>query len=625
MIISKPARNSQLKRKQRQQSARQKRHRRPPHQIHDLAGLFQIALQRHQAGELHQAEAIYRDILKRYPNHPDAVHLLGVIAGQTGKFRMALELINQAIGLNAHVPDYHNNLGKVLQGLDRVDAAIQCYRRALEIKPDHVDAYLNLGNALKSRGQFDGAVACFEKAVQIKPGYFDAYLSMGNALQAQGKLDAAVSAYQMALHINPNDATTHYNLGVVLERLRQIKTAMGCYEKALQLNPGYVEAHNNLGNMLGALGKRDAALRSYEQALAYKPDYAPAYRNLALVKEYSADDDEDIQRIESLLERINLDADDAIHLHFAAGKMYDDCGAYEKAFAHYQRGNELKRKKVNFDAKAFEDFVTRIMHTFTRDLFDTRASFQDLSEIPVFIVGMPRSGTTLVEQIIATHPEACGAGELTYFERSIEMLPKQLQSNSAYPECIALLDHATCQLITEGYMHILRTHCDTALRITDKLPSNFLHLGLIALLFPKARIIHCARKPLDTCLSIYTQYFSTGISYAYALSDIGKYYRQYERLMAHWRETLNSPMLDVGYEELVIDQERTSHKIIEFLALEWDERCLSFYETDRPVFTASNWQVRRPMYARSIGRWKNYDTFLGPLKEQLGIEGGRGN
>ena len=585
--------------------------------MRDLAQSLQLAVQHHQAGQLQQAKAIYAEILRVYPNHPDVVNLLGVIAGQTGQYSEALDLINRAIELNPVSTDYHNNLGKVLEGLGRVEAAIDSYQKALQLKADHVDAHFNLGNAFNSQGHFDAAASCYEKVLQIKPNYAEAHNNLGNALKEQGKIDPAVTAYQAALQCNPNYAQAHYNLGVILEMRGRIEEAVSCYEESLCHKPDFSEAHNNLGNVLGSLGKRNAAISSYEKALVYKPDYAPAHHNLALIKKYDSVNHEDIQRIESLLERNGLKDNDSTYLHFALGKMYDDCGAYDKAFAHYQQGNELKRKTVKFDATVLEDFVTNHIRTFTRGFFKERAGFQNPSEIPVFIVGMPRSGTTLIEQIIASHPQAYGAGELIYFEGSGRMIPKQLQTSLAYPECMTLIDQATCQLMAEGYLYVLSTYCNTALRIIDKLPSNFLHFGLISLLFPKAHIINCQRQPLDTCLSIYTQCFRSNISFAYELSDIVSYYRQYERLMAHWRETLELPILDISYEEVVKDQERVSHQIIEFLGLEWDDHCLSFYKTDRPILTASNWQVRQPIYSRSIGRWKNYDAFLGPLKEQL--------
>lgn len=590
--------------------------------MHDLAQSLQLAVQHHQAGQLQQAEAMYRDILRDYPDHSDVLQLLGVIAGQKGQYSEALDLISRAIEINSAVPDYHNNLGKVLEGLGRVEAAIDSYQKALQLKADHVDAHLNLGNALKSQGHFDAAVSCFEKALKISPNYAAAHNNLGNTLEAQGKLNAALSAYQTALQINPDDATHHYNVGVVLERQGKIDDAISHYERTLQIEPDNADAHNNLGNALGSLGKRDAAIRSYKNALHCKSDYAPAHYNLAFTRKYKSVNNEDFQRIESLLERNSLEDKDAMHLHFALGKIYDDCGAYDKAFAHYRRGNEIKRKTTEFDANAFEDFVSRLMRTFTREFFQERTAFQNSSDIPVFIVGIPRSGTTLVEQIIASHPQVYGAGEVIYFEGAPKMIPKQLQSSLAYPDCMTLIDEVTCHLLAEGYLSFLSTQCSTALRITDKLPNNFLHLGLIALVFPNAHIIHCQRHPLDTCLSIYTQNFKRTIAYAYELSEIGDFYRQYERLMAYWGATISVPILDVSYEELVQDQYQISYQIIEFLGLDWDDHCLSFYKTDRPVLTASAWQVRQPIYSHSIGRWKHYEAFLGPLKEQLGIENG---
>jgi tetratricopeptide (TPR) repeat protein len=593
--------------------------------MRDLAQSLQLAVHHHQTGQLQQAKAIYAEILRVYPNHADVLNLLGVIAGQTEQYSEALALISRAIEINSAVPDYHNNLGKVLQGLGRIEAAIDCYRKALDLRGDHVDALFNLGNALMRQRQFEAAVSCFEKVLRIAPDYADAHNNLGQALQEQGKIDAAVSAYQTALQINPNNATYHCNVGLILEKQGKIEEAISYYERTLQIAPDNVNAHNNLGNALSSLGKRDAAIISYKNALHHKPDHSLAHYNLALIENHDSVNHEYIHRVESLLEVKDLEDKDAMHLHFALGKIYDDCGAYDKAFAHYRRGNKIKRKTIEFDANALEDLVSRLMRTFTREFFQERMAFQNSSDIPVFIVGMPRSGTTLVEQIIASHPQVYGAGELIYFLGAPTMIPKQLQSSLPYPDCVTLIDEVTCHLLAEGYLSFLSTQCSTALRITDKLPSNFLNLGLISLVFPNAHIIHCQRHPLDTCLSIYTQNFETTIAYAYELSEIGDFYRQYARLMAYWGETISVPILDVSYEKLVQDQDPISHQIIEFLGLDWDDHCLSFYKTDRPVRTASAWQVRQPIYSHSIGRWKHYEAFLGPLKEQLGIENGGGD
>ena len=311
--------------------------------------------------------------------------------------------------------------------------------------------------------------------------------------------------------------------------------------------------------------------------------------------------------------------------HGVVAAAYDDAGDYDVAFGHYKAGNDLKKAASLYQADATSTYVDRVIATFGTEFFARMDRAGSQPELPVFIVGMPRSGTTLVEQILASHPQVHGAGELDYMRQITQALPERLAPDSVggqqtFPECAAKIDTALAERIAEEHLQHLREHSASALRITDKTPSNFLRLGLIALLFPKARIIHCQRDPLDTCLSCYFLRFGQGQAFAYDLDDLGRYYRDYARLMEHWRRVLPSPLLEVPYEALVADQEGWSRRLIAFLGLDWDDRCLAFYRSERQVKTASVWQVRQPVYASSIGRWRRYAKHLGPLFAALGIE-----
>ncbi len=295
--------------------------------------------------------------------------------------------------------------------------------------------------------------------------------------------------------------------------------------------------------------------------------------------------------------------------------MLDDCKRYEEAFEHYRKGNAAKRRLVRFDADHYRAWVARIREVFTAAFFAERAGLGEPSERPVFVVGMPRSGTTLVEQILASHPAVFGAGELRGIFESVCALEDR--AGAAYPGFVPALDEAAIRGAARRYLDALRSVDADAPRVTDKMPTNFFHLGFIALMFPGARIIHCRRDAMDTCLSNFVQLFREGHYYAYDLGDIAAYYRGYQGIMAHWREVLPIPMHEIQYEALVEDQERISRELIDYMGLEWDARCLDFHRSDRAVRTASNWQVRQPLYRGARKRWEHYAKQLTQLESDL--------
>jgi hypothetical protein len=304
-------------------------------------------------------------------------------------------------------------------------------------------------------------------------------------------------------------------------------------------------------------------------------------------------------------------------LHFALGKLYDDCREYDAAFAHFREGNALVRRGYSYDPAEFEHQVDRLISVYTREFFTGRRHYGTDSDQPVFIFGMPRSGTTLVEQILASHPEVHGAGELTYFNEAVSEPRHGLWTAETYPERLLELGAGEVRFLGEAYLQRLRRDAATAPRITDKMPQNFLCLGFIALLFPRAHYIHCRRDARATCLSVYFSYFAGVHPYAYDLSELGRYYRQYLRLMEHWRAVLPVRILDVEYEKLVGHPETESRRLIAHVDLPWDDRCLAFAETERPVRTRSLWQIRQPIYAESLEKWRNYERHLQPLLEAL--------
>ncbi|MDP6557448.1 MAG: tetratricopeptide repeat protein [Pirellulaceae bacterium] len=648
--------------------------------------ILATAVKHHQAGQLADAERLYRQILDVNPDHADVLHFLGVIAAQTGKTDASVDLIRRAIRLAPGNAAYYFNLGKALESQGKLAEAVTSYKRALQIQPDFAEAHSNLGNvsrnmgkldeavasyqravrikpdyaqaqynlgiafqaqekfaeavasyqravqiqpayadalsnqgvALQRLGRLDEAVACLQRAVAIKPDHMESHNNLGNALQALGQLDEAVLSYRRALQIKPNYAKAHNNLGNVLEALGKRDEAASSYQEALQIQPNYAEAHNNLGNVLEAQGKLKEAMVAYERALQIQPDYAGAYANLAQARPYTSADKNEIERIETLLDSGSLTDPQRCHLHFALGKIYDDCQDWYRAFTHFREGNALV--DVTYDNEQSVAEVDAIMTHCTPPLLQKGSELGDPSELPVLIVGMPRSGTTLVEQILATHPAVYGAGELLHIASIAKDLPQDVDPALGYPACLSKLNRPTARKFAETYLDQLRSESQSVIRVTDKMPSNFLHLGLVAMLLPNARIIHCRRHPLDVCLSCYYKNFitQTGLSYTFDLRNLGLYHRQYVRLMDHWRQVLPLRMLDVDYESLVDNQEEISRTLVEFCGLEWNPECLEFHKTERDVRTASVWQVRQPIFSTSVGRWKHYDECLGPLKDALG-------
>ncbi len=528
-----------------------------------------------QAGNLQGAETLYLSILEKYPNYFEATYLLGVIAYQVGQYNLAIARFEQTLTIKPSFADAHNNMADALKALGRLDEAIFHYKKTLSIKPDFPQSHINLGNCFSLLARFDEAIYHFEQALSTKPDFVEAHYNLGNSLQERG----------------------------------QMEEALDHYEKALAIKPDLIAAHNNIGALLQDMGQKEKAIKHYEQALILKPDFAWMYFNLTNIKPKQ----EQIPIIERLLTSSNISDEDAMYYHHALGNIFNDAKSYSKAFEHYRIGNNLKRKSISYDAKKHTDFVDRLIETYSENYFKGKIVCNSDSELPVFILGMPRSGTTLVEQIVSSHPQVYGADELTTLARIESAIDKQYETSMTYPECMSLNDESNTQIYSTEYLQELRAYSQDATRITDKAPYNFLRIGLIKTLFPKARIIHCQRNALDTCTSIFLNYFASGNEFSYDLTEIGQYYLDYERLMAHWHTLFPSDIFDVKYEALISNQEEMSHQLIDYLGLEWDEHCLAFYNNKRAVRTASNLQVRQPIYNKSINRWKRYEEHLQPL------------
>ncbi|HEX4145459.1 MAG TPA: sulfotransferase [Pirellulales bacterium] len=506
-------------------------------------------------------------------------------------------------------------------GAGRMAAAAAAYRKILALQPGSAEVHSNLGDVLRERGEIDAAVEHYRRAVALKPSLFQPLNSLGNLLRTQGKLDEARACFEQAIGLKPDFAEALNNLGIVLMDQDKIDAAVARFEQALAVRSDLAETHKNLGNALTQQGKFDAAAASYERAISLRPNYAEAHYHRTDVKTFRPGDAE-IAALESLAAGSgHLPPGKMPYIHFALGKALEDVGDFPRAFEHLLKGNALKRREVDYDEAACRKTFQHIAQQFDPALFDRLQGAGDPSPVPIFIVGMPRSGSTLVEQILASHPQVHAAGELTNLERVVRGVLDSAGRPIPFPAWIDALERDTVRRLGQTYLANLPAVADGKIRVTDKAPSNFLYVGLIRLILPHARIIHTVRNPVDTCVSCFSKLFTHGQSFSYDLAELGRYYRMCQELMSHWRSVLPAEsLLDVVYEDVVDNLEQQSRRLIDHCGLPWDDRCLSFHETNRPITTPSNVQVRRPLYRSSLARWRRYEVYLQPLLAELDLD-----
>ena len=613
--------------------------------------VFDRAMQLHQHGDFQQAEQLYRQVLQAQPRHSHTKNLLGVLLSQYNKdHARAQKLITEAIRIDPDVADYHNNLGLVLQQLGKFEEAARSFRQAIHVDPAFTMAWFGLGNVSVGLGDAATAVTSYQKALEGNPRFFAAMNNLGNVYRTTKNFNEAENIFNHVLEQKPDFAEAWYNLGMLYKSIGNGEGALAAFDRVLALKPRSRTAWCMRG-VCRKLFLRDAlgALDDFDQASSIDTRFVPSYlykadiyRDLGRFEESEnelrkaldidgsavgaylglvsskACTEQDLYNMQSALDEIDLDPQRLVYLHFALGKIFQDRCEYEKAFRHLEQGNRLYRSTYQYEHHSTVELHYSLMRTFDKQNIERYSKFGSDSELPVFVLGMPRSGTTLVEQIIGAHPQVHAAGELEFFGRNAIELVMRQQIPGQAPDWSLLLNETDIRRLASAYLARLRNLNADALRITEKMPHNFQQIGLIAILFPNARIIHCRRHPLDNCLSIYEQLFNVRHHYAYDLRELGWYYREYLRLMQHWEEVVPGRIIHVQYEELVGNPEDSSRKLIHHVGLSWDERCLEFYKTERMVSTISQWQVRQKIYTSSINRWRNYEPWLSPLIEALG-------
>jgi len=601
-----------------------------------------------QKGLLAEAEQAARRAVAQEPQLIAAWNNLGIILQESGKFDASLECLQRVVSLEPGNPEAYNNLANTYKRLDQFEQAQDCYRRALALRPDYAEVHSNLAFLLNDLGRFDEAIASAEKAIDINPQLADAYFNLAQIemsrmryAEAQRRIDAllafaprhagaltaraqllmkrahhqdALACVRQALSISPDNAHAYNVLGQVLQALGQYDEAAACFDRAAAL-PGTVaeEALVARAALFMEMGRKEDAIAAFDYALEKFPASTRVMAARSDSKTYRSDDP-DIAVMEAMLVRAMQPAiSDRMSLHFALGKAYLDTGNSERAFFHLDQGNAIKRATFSYDEAKTGEWMQKIAAAFTPELMEKFNDAGAASERPVFIVGMPRSGTTLVEQILASHPGIYGAGELSALSHAVDRA-------GIFPGDLARWGKEDFARIGSDYLSRVDDLAPGALRLVDKMPANFLYAGLIPLILSGARIIHCRRDPVDTCLSCYSKHFAGEQLFAYRLEELGAFHRGYQALMDSLRKVLPPErFLEVDYESVVDDLDGQARRLIDFVGMPWDDACLDFHKTRRIVRTASVSQVRQPIYATSKGRWRRHAAYLGPLLNALGV------
>ena len=510
------------------------------------------------------------------------------------------------------------------QSFGNLEAAAEIYS-LIAAKYPAAEIYNNLGALSQRLGRLEAAVSYYDRAIRLKPEYANAHFNRASALKQLNRIAEALAGYDRAIALNPNHAEAHNNRGVLLQGLNRFPEAVADYDRAIGLKPDYVEAHNNRGVALMALGRVSEAQAMFRRALEWQPNFSEALFNLANSHQFADAEMSEVQRLRDSLQRPNLPPEEQEQLLFALGKMHDDRGHYDEAFACFQKANQIRGARVKYNAAAVEQLTADLMTVFSREFLASPSVFASASQAPVFIVGMPRSGTTLLASILSNHPAVAMAGELPTLDELARQLPERIGKLAGkvgpYPQAMRQLSAlVAAEMVAEYEQRLRRDVGPTVPFVIDKNPLNFRHVGLIRMLFPKAKIFHCTRHPWDTALSNYFQRFPLALDYCFDLGHIAHFEREYARLMAHWRSIPGLPMLEVSYEDLVSHTEATARKALDFLGLAWEPRCLTPHLNPAPVQTASHWQVRQPIYGHALERWRHYDKYLAELKSALPLE-----
>lgn len=612
-----------------------------------------------QDGDLDGAAKALERSIELDPKNAQALNNLGIIYYERQKYSDAAEYYRKAIAIRPNMAEAHNNLGNALRVIGDFDGAIQAYQDALVVREVYPEAYNNLGTLLQQQGKQEEAEHALRKAIGQSPQYIEAHNNLaslyhsqkkdvdalrilGDALkvapknmqsliltariqQRRGAHGMAEQAIRMALAEEPERVEALTILGQILHETDRFDEARTVLEKALELAPNTPEALNFYGVTLKSVGRLDEARDTILKALKLNSNMFGAYANLNDLVDFSKGEGAELfDKMDAIFQSAkNPQADFMLPLHFAYAKALDDRGEHERALEHYITGGKMKRAILDYNEQETHSFFDSIRAAFPKEAFENRKFAGNPDQRPTFIVGMPRSGSTLLEQILSSHPDIYGAGEVKYLSQALGKLRDRFPSVPKYPGMMEKITPPQMEIVANNYLKALTANSGDATRVTDKLLTNYFFLGMINLLFPNARVLHARRDPVDTCLSGFTKLFKDDMPHSYDLGELGRYYGKYRQLMEHWEQVLPEGfMMTVQYEDVVADTEGQARRVIEFLGVPWNDKCVDFHKSDRPVKTASVAQVRRPIYKTSVQRWKKYGEGLQPLVDACAIRPG---
>lgn len=597
-----------------------------------------------------EAEEVVRKALALAPSHAALHEDLGGVLAMQGRFEDAVSCFETALRSDPRLPFARKKLGEALAALgrgpeadkafegwfeqdsDRVYVAVALdhlqagrsaegisnLRKAIRANPDNVDALVALAQAYRGDEKRNSdSEAMLRRVNEIAPAHVASWALLGALLHEADRTEEAIACYLRVVELDPENVGGWSGLGAAYARIGNVAKGAEAYERSIRLQPDLPGTHMSLAHELKTLGRQAEALREYRTAIALKPDFGEVYWSMANLKVFRFEPAE-VRAMEEQLKREDLSESADVHFRFALGKAYEDAGDYDRAWEYYESGNQRQRPLVSYDPVGFESRHEEIAEVFSRELLEQHAGEGFESGAPIFIVGLPRSGSTLIEQILSSHSQVEGTLELATLGKIAVSTGLYRRDNREYPGAVRDLRDRDFRAFGRQYIEETQIYRTSGRpRFTDKLPNNFSHVGFVHLILPNAKIINARRHPLDSLLGSYKQLFGKGQTFTYDVHELGLYYRQYHDIMKHWHRVLPGKVLDVHYEETVGDLEQQVRRILAHCGLPFEEACLRFHETERPVKTASSEQVRQPLYTRALGTWRRYEKHLGPWREEL--------
>ncbi|MEX0319548.1 MAG: sulfotransferase [Ruegeria sp.] len=579
--------------------------------------LANLALAYYDCGEFDLSKDLHERALQLAPGHISSLNNLGSMARDEKNRPLAITYYRRVLELAPDNAETHNNLVTVLIEDEQLDLAQTELSRLLSRAPGNAEAHRNQGRIHLMYAQLDAAETSFRRSIEINPALAQSHVGLSQVMLEKNHPDLALAAARKAVEIEPDSALCLHQMGLCHSNLSDEKLAVDAYDKALGIDPAFSASIMGRGHLFMEMGDMASARDAFEQARDLDPDDLYPTMALCRLDKVKTPDDPLLAALEANMPRSgNMAPQKRASFHFALGECYDALGRYDDAFGQYAMGARVKRSLLSYDADLYDRHVDQIIQTFTPEFIDHLRSAALPSATPIFVLGMPRSGTTLTESILASHPQVHGAGELNDLQR-IFGFDAQGKSRQ-FPETLKALPNEALSALAQDYVDRLTAHAPDAAMITDKMPANFHMVGLIHALLPNARIVHIQRHPMDTCLSCFTRLFERSQHHSYDLEELGRAYDAYRRLMQHWRHVLPATAFhELHYEALVADTEQEARSLLQYCGLDWDERCLDFHKSRRRVRTASLSQVRQPVYRGSIEKWRRYQDHLQPLHDIL--------